>query len=238
MLRFFGRGSSSNFSENNTSAYFIEDQKLFVIDASEVTARQILSSGMLERNSISETFMCVTHTHGDHFSGCGTLAGLLEFEHNIPLRVILDCNAKHVSQVEAELKNKGINGLYVDFSELTNTFTTFIRAEYVPTTHSNDGVFSHGILFETQKGIVYYSGDTNEISRIVNLSKEKRISQIYVDTSSGSSGWHISLKQLEEGIPFELRKYISCMHIDQNFDESYAANVGFKTVFEDYLGKN
>jgi len=230
MLKFFGRGSASNYAENTTSAYFVEDRKLFVIDCSEVTARQILSSDIL--NNISEIFLCVTHTHGDHFSGCGTLAGLLEYEHKISLSIVLDDYARHVSQVEQEIRNKGAQNSvrYIDFKELKNKFKFFNFAKYIPTTHSNDGVESHAIQFETPNGIIYYSGDTNEIDKIVEVAKDKRILRLYVDTSSVDTTWHITLKQLEENIPIKLRKNIFAMHIDRHFCEDKALEIGFKTV--------
>jgi len=230
MLNFFGRGSANNFAENTTSAYFAEDGKLFIIDCSEVTARQILSSGVL--NNIFGVFLCATHTHGDHFSGCGTLAGLLEYEHKISLSIVLDSNARHILQVEQELKNKGVQNAvrYVDFNELKNKFRTFKSAKYVPTTHSTDGVESHGIQFETPNGIVYYSGDTNEIDRVAEIAKDKRLAKLYVDTSSVDTTWHITLRQLEENIPPKLRTNVLAMHIDRDFSEDKAAKIGFRIV--------
>lgn len=73
-LHFLGRGNSSNVKEGNTSAYFIENQHLFLIDCGETTFTKLLLLKKLE--NIKEIHIMITHTHSDHI---GSLSSLLMY---------------------------------------------------------------------------------------------------------------------------------------------------------------
>ena len=175
--------------------------------------------------------MCVTHTHGDHFGGIGTLP-VLSYVNKIPLNIVLDKNSRHISQVEAEVTNKGCQKdvSYVDFKDLANKFKAIKSAKYIPTTHSNDGVESHGIQFETPNGIIYYSGDTNAIEQIKDYVKSKSTIRVYSDLCDEQSASHITVEQMEKHIPSKHRKKILAMHINEGFDEKRVEKLGIKTV--------
>ena len=69
-LKFLGIGSAFETKLYNTSAFFIEDKKLFLIDCGETTFAQLTSQKFLI--DIKEIFVAFTHTH--------TLIILLELE--------------------------------------------------------------------------------------------------------------------------------------------------------------
>ena len=100
------------------------------------------------------------------------------------------------------------------------------------TKHSR-GMVCYGILFDTKNGVVYYSGDTKEITNIKKIIKEyDDIDKIYVDTSSIDSkdNPHVYVGVLDEEIPPYLRDKFYCMHINDKEAIVEAINSGFKVV--------
>ena len=47
-LKFLGRGAAFNPIERNTSAYFIEDDKLFLLDSGETVFASLMNNNILE----------------------------------------------------------------------------------------------------------------------------------------------------------------------------------------------
>ena len=68
MLNFFGKGSA--FADDNTCAYFLDDNDMVLIDFS---LEAFPKFRRLEFSGVKTIYILVTHTHGDHISGIGTL---------------------------------------------------------------------------------------------------------------------------------------------------------------------
>ena len=68
MLNFFGKGSA--FADDNTCAYFVDDNDMVLIDFSLEAFPKLRR---LDFSGIKTIYVLVTHTHGDHISGIGTL---------------------------------------------------------------------------------------------------------------------------------------------------------------------
>ena len=232
MLKFWGRGSATNMKEDSNSAYFIENGKLFLIDCGETTARQIISSGILDK--VSEVYLFVTHTHSDHVGSVGTLATKLFYDYKKPLKVIVASYTKQNFFVTKTLEACGADPLveYIDIKSLRNKLDIFIDAKYVPTTHTEkyDGITSHGIEFITKKGLVYYTGDTNQAELVASFAKIRRFKKLYVDTSLRETPVHLSLSTLDAIIPKDARARTFCMHVDSNDCIKKAIDLGFQVV--------
>lgn len=59
-LKFLGKGGSDNQLQGNTSAYFIENRCLFLIDCGENIFERILRKQLL--NDVDKVFIFITHT--------------------------------------------------------------------------------------------------------------------------------------------------------------------------------
>ena len=70
MIRFWGRGSG--FTDNHTSAFFVENNELVMIDCSITAFAKIIKCDLTALNNgaaIEKIIIAVTHTHSDHVSG-------------------------------------------------------------------------------------------------------------------------------------------------------------------------
>ena len=69
-LKFLGRGAAFNPKEGNNSAYFIENNQLFLIDCGENIFERLVENGLLE--SVESINLMITHTHSDHVGSLGS----------------------------------------------------------------------------------------------------------------------------------------------------------------------
>jgi len=92
-LKFLGRGAAFNPKEGNTSAYFIENNQLFLIDCGESVFERLIELDLL--NNIESINLMITHTHSDHIGSLGSLVMYAYYTLKRPLNIILPENAKH-----------------------------------------------------------------------------------------------------------------------------------------------
>lgn len=83
MLKFFGRGSA--FADKHNSAFFIDEKNLVLIDCPATTFQEVKH---FDFNEFDNIYVLVTHTHGDHTSGIGTLLQFLFFTTDKRLTVV------------------------------------------------------------------------------------------------------------------------------------------------------
>ena len=98
-LSFLGRGAAFNPKEGNNSAYFIENNQLFLIDCGESIFEKLVSTGLVD--SVDTINLMITHTHSDHIGCLGTLAMYSYFTLQKPLNIII----KYFMQYQICLKN-------------------------------------------------------------------------------------------------------------------------------------
>ena len=74
-LLFLGRGSAFNYSEGNTSAYFIDKNELFLIDCGEsiFERKAIYRNNEKITENVKNINIMITHTHSDHIGSIGSL---------------------------------------------------------------------------------------------------------------------------------------------------------------------
>ena len=232
-LTFLGRGAAFNPKEGNNSAYFIENNQLFLIDCGESIFEKIIENGLLE--NIEAINLMITHTHSDHIGSSGSLAMYSFYELHKPLNIILPENAKHLPNIEKVLNGFGCTKLmynYVDEKYFDNKYKTFQNIRYIETSHC-DELNCYGLLFNTQNGIIYYSGDTREINTIKALiSNGQPIDKLYIDTTIANypGNVHLYIGILQETIPEELKKRVYCMHLNNDSCIEQAKDLGFNVV--------
>jgi len=233
MLKFLGRGDAFNPKEGNTSAFIVENDNLLLVDCGESVFGRLMASDIL--NDITNIRVLLTHTHSDHIGSIGSLAMYSYFVKKQPLMVLTGENVKHLPNIQKILEGFGCTPAminYVDTQELDNKFESFSSVRYIPTSHCNE-LDSYGLMFQTKMGIVYYSGDTREMTPITEIiNSQVPINKIYIDSSTADypGAVHLSLKQLNESIPQELRDRVYCMHFNNDDCIVQAQELGFQTV--------
>lgn len=232
-LTFIGRGSAFNQKEGNNSAYFIENGQMFLIDCGENIFERMLNNNLFE--NIEVINIMITHTHSDHIGSLGSLVMYCYYELHIPVNIISSSKTKQYKDIDILLKIFGCSKkMYtnIDEKKLDNKYNTFESIRYIKTDHC-DELNCYGILFKTKEGIVYYSGDTNEINNIKALiSSNEPIDKIYVDTTTADfpGNVHFNINSLAKVIPEEIKKKIYCMHINNDDCLVQAKINGFNEV--------
>jgi phosphoribosyl 1,2-cyclic phosphodiesterase len=232
-LIFLGRGSGFNPAEGSTAAFFIENKKLFLIDAGESVFRTLMEHNILD--GICEINIFITHTHSDHSGSLGSLVLYCSMVKRLRPVIIAGDDAAHLSGIKNILRIFGItDGMYetAETSFFDGRLSAFSKARYVPTVHCEE-LHSYGIEFDTPAGAVFYTGDIRSGDPVRELVQSGRpIDKIYVDSYSNPvpSIHHLSLEELSVIIPEELRPRVYCMHINNKKCIERAGELGFNVV--------
>lgn len=135
-LKFLGKGGSDNQLQGNTSAYFIENRCLFLIDCGENIFERILRKQLL--NDVDKVFIFITHTHSDHVGSLGSLIFHCYFLKKIELNIVLSSNLLHYNDVKELLRIYGAREDWyriIEPTSLNNKFNSFNKMEYMSTKH-------------------------------------------------------------------------------------------------------
>jgi Cft2 family RNA processing exonuclease len=232
-LTFLGRGAGFNPAEGSTSAYFIHKGTMFLIDCGESVFQTVLENKILD--TVSGLNVFITHTHSDHTGSIGSLFLYASMVKNITPNIIIDLNMGYLSDLRALL---GIFGLtekmyhFVDAPALDGCYSSFSKIRYVKTRHC-DELESCGILFETEQGLVFYTGDMRDPAPLLEIIKSGHaIDKIYIDSNNNRepSVHHISIHTLDDILPPEIKPKIYCMHINNSRCVEEATAYGFNVV--------
>ena len=234
-LKFLGRGAAFNPKEGNNSAYFIEDNNLFLIDCGESVYRELIVRNILE--GIDNIYIMITHTHSDHIGSIGTLASYVYYKMNNKIKIIIPNNPdknKYLNYIENILEATNCLNKYdlVNESELDNKYKSFDNIRYYETIHSSS-LTCYCIVFDTNNGYIYYSGDSKETSTVERLIKEdKEIDKMYFDVTlnEGENCHHLNINALNDIIPNRLKDKIYCMHLESDLLIEAIKELGYKVV--------
>ncbi|WP_019241217.1 MULTISPECIES: MBL fold metallo-hydrolase [Bacillus] len=237
MLKFIGNGSAFNTQLGNNNAFIKRDRHLFLIDCGSTNFSRMIDKKLLE--DVDQITVLQTHLHADHIGSLGDLVGYafhcmepkLSVKVTIltPLALTADVKAilQKVGVPETQYKSVEIDTEHQPENVVGITSIKPYLVEHVP--HLT--CFSY--LLHIDGKTVYYSGDCNMIpDEILKLMLDDKIDLFYQDTSKADfpGNVHLSLRQLEEAIPAELRPKVYCMHLDPIFSNSEAENLGFHVV--------
>lgn len=232
-LQFLGRGAAFNAKEGNNSAYFIENNQLFLLDCGESIFERLVKNGLLE--GIDAINLMITHTHSDHIGSLGTLTMYSYYTLGKPLNIVMKREAKHLPNIEKVLNSFGCIPTmysYVDEEQYDNKFVSFQSIRYMETSHCNE-LSCYGLLFTTPNGLIYYSGDTREIETVKSLiTSGQNIDKLYIDTTTANfpDNVHLYIGILQEQIPEEFKSKVYCMHVNNDQCIEEAKNAGFNVV--------
>ena len=232
-LNFLGRGAAFNPKEGNTSAFFIENNELFLIDCGENIFERIINNGLL--NDIEKVNLMITHTHSDHIGSAGSLIMYFYYRYHKQVNIILPEKALYLPSIVNILEGFGCDKEMYHFTnekDFDNKYNTFQNIRYVETKHRR-GMNSYSIIFNTDRGIIYYSGDTKELNTVKALIESgKPIDKLFIDTTSENypSNVHLYVGELDKQIPSELKDNVYCMHFNNDECINMAHELGFNVV--------
>lgn len=232
-LKFLGRGAAFNPKEGNTSAFFIENNELFLIDCGETVFSKIIDLNLL--NNIEKVNVMITHSHSDHIGSLSTLCQYVYHTLNKAINIIVKDDNKHYQKIETILQMTGCRKEeynFIDERNFDNKYESFNTIRFKETKHK-DILDCYSIIFETPNGIIYYSGDTRESTLIEELiNSNQKIDKMYIDTTNNInlSDIHLYLGVLEKIIPPTLKNQTYCMHFNSDKCIEDVQNSGFNIV--------
>lgn len=210
MLKFFGRGSA--FADEHNSAFFICNNDLILIDCPATSFQKIKKMNRL--SEFDNIFILVTHTHGDHSGGIGTMLQYVWFVLNKKVTVVAPSE-----QVENDL-----NMLLRNIEGCEKKWFSIITADElneewlvssVPTHHTEtlDGrCFGYHLKINGKN--VVYTGDTAVLTPFIPLLKNG--DYLYTETSYYRSDVHLHIDDILPAL-VELTKNgvnVYLMHLD------------------------
>lgn len=237
MLQFFGCGSAFNTKLGNNNAFIKQGLELFMIDCGSTNFSRMIQHNIL--NGIKKITILQTHLHADHVGSLGDLVGYAYnvMEPKLKAKVTIVCDKELTNDIHLILKKVGIAADQYTIVEINqedkfeNIFGISLiksyKVQHVP--HLN--CFAY--LMKINDKVVYYSGDCNQIPNdVLTKMLAGQIDLFYQDTSKADfeGNVHLSLRQLAELIPSELRHKVSCMHLDELFSKDEAKQLGFNVV--------
>ena len=83
MLKFLGRGSA--FADEHNSAFFKENGDFVLIDCPATAFQKVKK---MEEIKSSDIYILITHTHGDHSGGVGTMLQYAWFALNKKVTIV------------------------------------------------------------------------------------------------------------------------------------------------------
>ena len=211
LLLFLGRGSA--FADEHNSAFFAEDNELVLIDCPATSYQKVKKMNWEQYDNI---YILITHTHGDHSGGVGTMLQYVWFASYMKKKVTIVAPSEEVKE-DLLLLLMRIEGCEQDWFDIITADELnkkwFIAA--VPTTHVKP---LEGRCFGYHLNIhgnnVVYTGDTATLEPFKSLLK--RGSFLYTEAAYYKSAVHMHLKDmLAEYISFaESGVHVYLMHLD------------------------
>lgn len=234
-LSFIGNGAAFYPKYGNNSAYFKIQSNLILIDCGENIFERIIKKNILK--DINYVFILITHLHSDHIGSLSSLLYYLYYIKKIKANVFftnsigalaesgnmdqIDYNMNlmkaNVSQIiNLIMDDNSISPLIIIPIKVSHTNKLRTCLGYIIDTNNIDNKYYDNHI------IIWYSGDTNEISQR-GLSYHP--DEIYHDTciNDFSDNPHCYYKKLYEyfnrykGCEDAFRKKVFCMHLDGGF---------------------
>lgn len=231
-LKFLGRGSAYNYKEGNTSAYFIDNNELFLIDCGEDVFQKLLKKRLLENKNIIHVL--ITHTHSDHVGSLGSLILYSYYVLKQKVNIIISENKNQKIEIESVLKCFGIEESIYNFrftKDYENKYNLFTNINYIKTEHT-PLLNCFSIIFDTDEGIIFYSGDSSEVSLLqVLLKGNKKIAKMYIDVCNDKNNIvHMYLEEINKIIPENIKDKIYGMHFNNVMCIEETLNYNFNIV--------
>lgn len=232
-LNFIGRGAAFYTQEGNTSAYFIENDCLFLIDCGETVFSKLMEKNIL--TSIKQVYVLISHTHCDHCGSLGSLGFYCQYMLHLKLKIIVPHHHQYLQNLQTLMSLYGnTDDAYVFLfeEEVDSLFQTFSTVRYELTQH-DDGIPCFSFVFETPDGAVFYSADTRTTENIsCFIANHQQIQRIYMEVTDLKipNDIHLNIDILKQAIPSSLRSQVFLMHIRSDQCIVMAKEAGFQIV--------
>ena len=232
-LNFTGRGAAFNVKEGNTNAYFVENEKLFMIDCGETMFESIQKRGILQQ--VKEVYTLVSHTHSDHCGSIGSFGLYCQYVLGTKLKIIVPHNEAYNFTLKTLMTLFGNTERAYEFiyeEEIDGQFEAFDSVRYDLTKHAYE-LTCHSFVFETKQGAVFYSADTRVVDNLLEFVKKyDYIDKIYMEVTdlNNPGDIHLSLDKLLASIDDEIKNKTYMMHFRNDICFKKVMDVGFKVV--------
>ena len=233
-LKFIGRGSAFCPELGNNSAFFVEDKTLFLIDCGENIFERIKSKKILENKQ--DLYVFITHLHPDHVGSLGSLIFYFYYIYGKRAKIVL-ANYKQKCTLKKFFSYIGVRKEHYEFlknSDIENKFKSFSSVEFLETEHTPT-LHAFNIVFKTEEGIVFYSGDSMSLKNLERYYGEK-IDKIFLDAQPSSSNvsGHLKISKIETEVPKELKSRVYLMHLtSQTIDEAKEKKFNIVEIFDE-----
>ncbi len=230
-LKFLGCGSGFYPTLGSTSAYFIEGKTLFLIDCGESAYRRIWELNLLDGID-TLNFFC-THTHSDHIGSVGNLLLECKFRRKIAFNLICPHDATHLDDITGILDRFKSKKYYsvIEPENIDHLYKSFKAVRYEPALHG-DCENAHSLVFYTDEGVVYYSGDNQTMGFAEELILSgAKIAALYFDVNSNPNcDCHLPITDLYRILPKQFYDRTYCMHFNDQKCVDMAKSLGFNVV--------
>lgn len=203
-LTFLGR--DSGFGKSNNSAYFEENNNLYLIDCGLTVFQNLKENFNLEK--YSKILIIITHLHNDHAGSLSQLVLYLWFVLNKKATIITHCiNIKQFLDITGTPHES-----YDLLDDLPNL--EFIKTEHTPY------IDSYGFKLIVNDTNIIYTGDTNTLKPF--LPYLSNCNELYIDVSK-FGGAHLKIDDILDDLAFYKKRGINIffMHMD---DKEYIKN--------------
>lgn len=230
-LRFLGIGSAFNTSLGNTSAFIKKEDSMVLIDCGGTVFHRLQQLNLLD--NINNIYIIITHTHPDHVGSLGEVIFYTYYILKSKAQIIF----RDKKLIKDYLNNIGVKSEMYTLHNKENVIINDIKLgeiniEFKKVSHV-ETLPSYGFYMQFENQLIYYSGDSNEISsELVTKIKECKIGRVYQDVCGldyeGNN--HLYIGELCNLIPYEYRHKIYCMHLDQHLKPKQIKEEGFNVV--------
>lgn len=232
-LEFLGRGSAFNVREGNTSAYFIENHNLFLIDCGETVFERLSKKGLLK--DIKEIYVLVSHMHSDHCGSLGSVGLYCQFVLNNKLKIVVPHHDIYIEQLRTLMTLFGNTDKAYEFiydNELDNKFKAFSTVRYELTLHDYQ-LICYSFTFETENGGIFFSSDTRVLDNILHfIDTHEVIDKMYMEVTDLDvpKDIHLYVNKLIEGLDERYFSKIWIMHMRNDECKRRVLEAGFNVV--------
>lgn len=218
-LTFLGIGAAYYPILGSTSAFFMNNEALYLIDCGETTFERLFNRK--ELNEAKEIYVLLTHIHADHF---GSLGSFTSYCKNIlQKKVTIVTPDKNVVKV-LEMTGLTLKD-YTYQSDFSTTFPGNIKITPVPVIHAPSmGCFAY--YLDDGVETIYYGGDSCGMPEgLLDKVKSGAVKVAYQEVTYESkvTAGHTCLDQLCETVPENLRGKFVCMHFGGDFLDKVTA---------------
>lgn len=234
-LKFLGRGSAFNTIEGNTSAYFIKDNILFLIDCGETIFHKLITNDKLKKliaeNQINDIQVYITHLHSDHI---GSLSSLIYYCYFI-LGMKIKIHYPDIDIYEYGFSSKLITLLTLQGNDSDTQYEFLLEPHECIKARKVihvDEFKNYCYMINIDNKKIFYSGDCSTLPSL-ELAKihDNFYDEMYIECAINKSNVHLDFEYLNTLIPLELRDKIYLMHIDNTEKVKELANkYNFKIV--------